>query len=1812
VAISEFMAINGHTLADQDNEFSDWIELHNTTNAPVDLSGWHLTDDPGELSKWTFPAVTLGPDGYLVVFASEKNRTSTGPGTQLHTNFKLGGDGEYLALVEPDGATRATEFNPYPPQEADVSYGAGPPGPVVMPLVPTAADAKYLVPTPDGAGGVNGPATGWTGSDPNFDAASWASGQTGLGFAVGQTGPPALPEELEPNDTPATADDATANFLPVEASAAPRRWQLGVKGTLGTVSDADFYSLGPLDAGDVISVSESGSGATRGTLGDCYVELYRLNGGTPLLVTFSDDNGPNLDSLIGRFSLPVADTYLVRAGSFSNSSAGTYDVGVTLEDAPGASTGPVPGAATPVTRETEPNNSAAAANDLAAAWRAVQYHSTTSAAVSSSAAVDYFKFRFTAGDLVSLVVDSKSTLDAAVAITGPTSQQVGSDGGDDGLLPPDAQDAYVLSFIAPATGLYTVRVGSTGGGSSGTYSLELDLSTNTAPPAGAPYVGLIRTNLADVMHDVSASTFVRIPFSYDAGAIEGGPAALTLGVKYDDGFVAYLNGTEVARRNAPGEPGTPPAVDAAATGEHPDAAGSRFENIDLTAFRDLLADGQNVLAVQALNLSAADDDFLILPVLDAATPPVVPEPTYFLNPTPGQPNNNGNAQNQGPQISSVTHVPARPADDQDLLVTAKVSASPNVAVATVTLRYRVNYAVEQSLPMADDGAHGDGAAGDGVYGASIPAAAAAPGQMIRYLVATTDSLGRASRAPLHAKDNSPQYLGTVVQIPSADGSTLPVLHMFAQDPAAIRTRGGGRGEVFYDGEFYDNIRIHDRGGITSDGFKFDFNPGYRFRWSTDPDAGRVDEINVNYNSSFDETRLRAPLAFETFTNAGTPSLASFPLRLQQNGVFFRMATFVEDPDEAYLHRVGLDDAGVGPVYKMNSDDPQMFNAFSFEKKTRTNEGFGDLQEFLNGIHLPGDDKVNYLFDHVDIPAFLNYWAANTIVNDNDDVQKNYLLYRDAFGDGEWQFLPWDKDLTFGKHYGIGDYSARDPQTHPFFGDSGHPKIDGPQAYNYLIDALLDIPAVKQMYQRRLRTVMDDLLQPATTPLAERKFEKRLDELFAQVSGDPQAAAQMPALRTRLNEIRDRYLAVRRNHLYVDHSTNTRYPDFAGIPAAQPGSPPIDIAEVDYNPASGDQGQEYVKLSNPNAVAVDVSGWTLAGGIAYTLPPGVVIPAGGSVYVAKELRDFRARTVGPHGGQGLLAVGGYEGQLSARGETVVLSDASGAPVDSYTYAGDPTPAQRAIRVTEIMYHPADSANGTSDERYEFIELQNVSDAPVSLAGLRFTQGVNTTLADTTLNPGGRAVVVKDRAAFESRYGVGLANVVGTFPDDALNNGGERVRLEDASGEVILDFHYDARSWYPSTDGLGRSLVIRNPGADVGSWGDKAAWRPSGVRNGSPGADDAADTAAPTFDLVEVSPDPRSAPVDSVTLAFSEPVYGLDFSDLLLTLNGLPVALSPAQTLTSADGGRTWTLGNLAGLTNGGGLYRLALSAAGSGIADYGANPLADGGGDADEWRNAGPAAGTVVAGRWAFYNNSAFDGRDPAGTDADLAALAPDKAALRPGQAASAPNVISSVAGITGVLVEFSGVPAATLTADDFVVRTGGPGAWAEGPRPTVTTLSGPAGGAGARYALAWPDRSIRNTWLQVTVPAGARTGLAAADVFYFGALSGEAGDAGPAGTVARVNALDVAAVKRALNTASTLRGALDFNRDGRVNALDVAAVKANLNRTLAAFTAPAAGAPAVALGGAPAQSVFADVPLSDVSASALPRKSTSLWESLQA
>jgi hypothetical protein len=128
--ITEFLTNNNAGLLDEDNTRQDWIEIHNPDGAEVDLGGYHLTDNAALATKWTFPAdFLIPPGGYVVIFASGKNRVVVG--APLHTNFGLASSGEYLGLYAPGGAGAAlSEFAPaFPPQSPDVSYGLISPAP---------------------------------------------------------------------------------------------------------------------------------------------------------------------------------------------------------------------------------------------------------------------------------------------------------------------------------------------------------------------------------------------------------------------------------------------------------------------------------------------------------------------------------------------------------------------------------------------------------------------------------------------------------------------------------------------------------------------------------------------------------------------------------------------------------------------------------------------------------------------------------------------------------------------------------------------------------------------------------------------------------------------------------------------------------------------------------------------------------------------------------------------------------------------------------------------------------------------------------------------------------------------------------------------------------------------------------------------------------------------------------------------------------------------------------------------------------------------------------------------------------------------------------------------------------------------------------------------------------------------------------------------------------------------------------------------------------------------------------------------------
>ncbi|MCD4696879.1 MAG: CotH kinase family protein [Bacteroidales bacterium] len=122
IVINEIMSSNETTIVDEDGDYSDWIELYNYSNEPVLLHNIYLSDDTSNLFKWCLPDTILSPTGFLMIFASGKDRIE---GPWFHTNFKIKFEGEYVLLSNSEDII--DQLLPVI-IETDISYGRKPDG----------------------------------------------------------------------------------------------------------------------------------------------------------------------------------------------------------------------------------------------------------------------------------------------------------------------------------------------------------------------------------------------------------------------------------------------------------------------------------------------------------------------------------------------------------------------------------------------------------------------------------------------------------------------------------------------------------------------------------------------------------------------------------------------------------------------------------------------------------------------------------------------------------------------------------------------------------------------------------------------------------------------------------------------------------------------------------------------------------------------------------------------------------------------------------------------------------------------------------------------------------------------------------------------------------------------------------------------------------------------------------------------------------------------------------------------------------------------------------------------------------------------------------------------------------------------------------------------------------------------------------------------------------------------------------------------------------------------------------------------------
>ncbi|MFO8013188.1 MAG: lamin tail domain-containing protein, partial [Phycisphaerae bacterium] len=731
-----------------------------------------------------------------------------------------------------------------------------------------------------------------------------------------------------------------------------------------------------------------------------------------------------------------------------------------------------------------------------------------------------------------------------------------------------------------------------------------------------------------------------------------------------------------------------------------------------------------------------------------------------------------------------------------------------------------------------------------------------------------------------------------------------------------------QGTLVYDGVVYDHIRYRARGGcwrysMGKNMWKFDFNRNHWFQ--------ARDDYGETYDTTWDKLNFSALIQQGNFGQRGEQGLfeaAGFALHNladnpapYTNYLHFRLVDdadeggpdqfstdfqglymTIEQPDGRLLDEHGLAD---GNFYKMESGTGTLNNQGPTHPTDKS-----DLNAFMNGYRSSPD--AAWCEANLHLEDYYSFRAIAMAIHDYDmHAGKNYFYYHDPETD-KWRVINWDIDLTWTTTYNGG-------------GGQGPLYDDSPYVH------LLDLSQLRVAYNNRVREIVDLLFNAEQTGML-------LDEIASFVY-TPGEASFVDADRAMWDY----------NPILVSDYVNLSK---AGHGRFYGNSPTGDFAGMvqilkDYvqNKVDGYlAGQDYAfdpRVASDEGLQPDTPT------ITYTGPAGYAADqltfhcstfSGSGTFAGMEWRlaevsvpgtpefdpdEPRHYEIDADWQSGELATFDPDVALPAdAAETgkryrvrARMKDSAGRyshwsdPVEFV--AGTPVGSDVPLRITEIMFNPPDRnpAPGHAEAPYgdndyfEYIELKNIGGAPVDLAGVRFTDGIQFTFPAITLDPGEFVLVVADQDAFEARYGTGR-NVAGEFEDDTgLSNGGEDLRLEDAAGLAIHTFEFKD-GWFGLTDGDGYSLVPRDPAQDAALWSTADGWRTSWQMGGSPGAADAgidpasvvvnetlAHSNGPEGDWVELY-NASDAPVDLAGWFLSDSALDLAKYEITADAVGIP--------------------------------------------------------------------------------------------------------------------------------------------------------------------------------------------------------------------------------------------------------------------------------------------------------------------------------------
>lgn len=1369
VVISEFMARNTSTLPDEDGQFSDWIELHNSGAAPVNLDGWYLTDTTNNLTRWRIPATNIAANSYLVIFASGKNRAV--PGARLHTDFNLSGNGEYLGLVRPDGVTIASEFAPLFPEQFDnISYGFGQ-DVTVTKIIASSATARILVPQDESAG------ADWTAID--YDDSSWLAGPLGVGFAGTNT---------------AVSTVGLHGYWPMREGAGTVASNLVAGGTHGTLGGGAAWVNDP-QRGTVLSFNGTSAYVAAGM-------IPRL-GQTTTNFTWSFWYKQN--ALVGVNTVVLGN----RSGGVQAPLQFIKFTPTNFEYYRGANIGFIP--------YSVPNG----------VWRHL-------CVVKNGSSLTYY---------ANGVVVGSSTAGGDIEAN---PLFFGGDPGAAGEFSNGLMDDVALWRRALSAS-------------------EVNLLVNGATPIG--FSSFIGTDIGSTMRGSNGTAYARVPFNVSE---DDAFNTLKLRMRYDDGFVAYVNGTEVARRNAP----VSPAWNSNATAEHPDAQALLFEEIDISAHLGVIEIGTNMLAIQGLNLASADSDFLIQPELEAAQILTIGQ-RYFGRPTPGADNDLG-------FIGFV-------ADTKFSHDRGFYDSNFNLTISCDTPDATIRYTTNGVAPTETTGT---------IYSGPIPisrtttlrAAAYKPG----YEPADVDTQTYIFLANAFAQNGAglPGNWGSDWQMDprvvtnaayaatiANDMKSLPVVSI-AMDPQqfwgpqGIYTLATSQGvaferpcsaEMFFPDGSADGFQINcgirisggaSRSGLTpKHGVRLLFKTIYgdsklRYKFFDNTDVDRFDSIafRPNFNMSWVRTDNSGPLlngnsdgaerthalyirdqwTKDSYTAMGAAGAHERFVHLYINGVYWGLYNPCERTDASFAATyLGGEKEEYDAIFSDLSStaravdgDRVAWNAALAVANAglTTSNAYREIQKWID---------VTNLADYM----MLNFYCATV-----DWPWQNWNALRKRETNAQFKFIVWDAEYTLDTPPWMPD--DRTPNVGAGTGGVNGNDADSPARFYF---HLKNNPEWRLLFADRAQLHFFNGGVLTTNQTIPRFLDLCgiIDRAIVCESarwGDVVRVSQ-PYTRnvewlTEKQRLLTNFFAGRTDRV-IQHFRGAGLYPFLAAPS--------------YN-------QHGALFSNEFTLTMSAP----AGTIYYTtngsdprLPGGSVTP-GAITYSGSVVLNASRR---------VLARAFHTNVWSAISDAVFIE-------------ATPIP----LRITEIMFNPEVMDGDTNDsENFEYIEVKNIGATALPLAGMKSTRGVTFTFPDAVLGAGQHALVVGSLAGFQSRYGSGH-NVVGEYTG-SLSDDGENLRLQGQLGEVIHDFEYD--EWYPTTDGLGFSLVIVDENGPLVSWSERESWRPSGLLGGSPGADDAA-PSIPTVLINEALTHTDLPRIDSIEL-YNPTAAAVDIGGWFLTDN-----------------------------------------------------------------------------------------------------------------------------------------------------------------------------------------------------------------------------------------------------------------------------------------------------------------------------------------